>query len=107
MSVNSIAYERAGKVADRPTSTLLWGDGDWGIFSHKRHPTADGRSVIFHKCVKNVVEGMDRHLEDWSFPCSDNWNEKDVVWKCTQCRTLVPEEVLGIWYLHNFDRIAK
>ncbi len=68
-------------------STVLFEEGDWRIC---RTDFGDG-SAIHHLCR----EEYNRHQAWWRI--SNNGF-------CAYCRDKVPESIMGLWTLHNWDQ---
>lgn len=78
-----------GTVMYAPLSkgtSVLFEDGDWRIC---RTGTGD-ESSIYHLC--NDADGV-HHW--WHISSRD---------RCAYCATMVPDGVMGLWQLHNWDR---
>jgi hypothetical protein len=81
-------------------ATLHTQEGFVLVAVDKDHATSDWESWIVHEC-----DGMG---PDGDVP-SDGIRWGDVMWqgKCRWCGTPFPDEIYGLWKLHNFERLQQ
>ncbi len=75
------------KARKRDNRKILYTEGGWTI---RKWNTFEGSFVLHDKCGVHVERNM---LDD--MPMCDN------------CNIPVPEKLVGLWRLDNFDRIAR
>ena len=72
--------------------TVLFEDGDWRICRIGRYLARDGTSMIYHKCK----DEFNLNQAWWHIGHRD----KSCVW----CNSDVPDPIMGLFILHNWDR---
>jgi len=69
-------------------NTVLFEDGDWRICQYSQGDDP-GSSHIYHRC---------------HFAGSPSWWGISAEAQCGWCVIAVPEPILGLWRLHNWNR---
>lgn len=69
---------------------LLHKEGLWSLYSY-----AEEKSLMFHLC------------RGWDGMSQDNSPVDPASGQCSACGKESPDEIRGIWTLHNFDWIQK
>lgn len=70
---------------------MLFEEGDWRLYGH----TNDEYSSIAHKCPK----WRDHPNEWWWW----YWSKE----ACENCYDEIPESIMAVYTLHNFDRMSE
>lgn len=105
-------YGRSGDSYHYDQDEILHRDGDWCI--RKSNGDADWRSYIHHRMKRTILQ-QNRwdngqppepltHMKEigceWSdLPVSHN--------QCTSCYNTIPEGLMGLWVMHNWDALQK
>lgn len=94
-NLNTLA-DLGAAVAPNP---VLFEEGDWRLYGH----IDDEFSTMAHKCPKWADEGS------WGDQDDPRYTEWRWYWgdaPCGRCHNAAPEQIRGVYLLHNFDRVA-
>ena len=72
-------------------SAVLFQDGDWRICQNLIH--GNEGTAIHHHCVSSLRNGL-----------QDRWWHSTKGTKCLFCHESIPDAILGLWRLHEWDR---
>lgn len=86
----SLTYKNQSHVLNR----VLFEDGNWRLYGH----IGDPYSTMGHKCPKWSCE-RDGAKPVWRW----FWGKDN----CSYCLEPIPEPLISLWTLHNFDRMAS
>lgn len=79
-----------------PANPVLYEEGEWRIYGH----FDDEYSTMAHKCPK---------WEQRNYPDKSRDPEWRWFWgtgDCQTCLASIPDDLKGLWTLHNFDRMS-
>ena len=85
-------------VAERDAGDVLLEVGDWKLIRARFKPITGVDSFPIHMCGKSP-EGYGVHRYEYS-----DWERKEKrTGRCIKCNEMMPDEILGLWTLHNWE----
>lgn len=92
---------------------ILHRDGEWTI-RKTTAPETEWHSYIHHRVVKNIlqqnpwIDGKKPDPATYLKKIGCEWSDLPMAHnRCSKCLNTIPEGVMALWRLHNFEVIQK
>jgi hypothetical protein len=92
---------------------VLHREGEWSL-RKSRFPEAEWMSYIHHRVEKNIlqqnpwIDGKKPDPPTYLKKIGCEWSDLPLRHnRCTKCLNTIPEGILGLWTMHNWDMLQN